>query len=84
MNKSFYKKSEEASRKHEKKGGANKHSFMEGVNFCNNNSPKQFDEKEMFQTLYDGVGHFAQKNDIKINNKELLNWFKNHIKINKK
>jgi len=81
MNKTFFKKAEAASRKHAKKGGSNnKHSFMDGVEFCNKNSPNQFDEKEVFQALYDGIGHFAHKHDIKIKGNELTTWFKKYIK----
>jgi hypothetical protein len=85
MNKAFFKKAESASRKHEKKGGSNnKHSFMDGVDFCSKNSPNKFNEKEMFQAVYDGIGFFAHKNDIKINGKELNSWFKKYIKVQKK
>lgn len=81
MNKGFYKKAEEASRKHGKKSPSNnKHSFLEGVEFCDKNSPKKFDEKEMFQAVYDCVGHFAFQNNIKIKGTELTAWFKKYIK----
>jgi len=81
MNKAFSKKAVEASRKHEKKGESrNRNCFVEGVNFCDKNSPKQFTEKDMFQLLYDGIGHFAHKNNLTINGKDLQNWFKKNIK----
>lgn len=82
MNKFFSKKAAEASRKHEKKDKLTKsrNCFMSGVEFCDKNSPKQYTEKDMFQLLYDGVGHFANKNDITINGRELQSWFKKTLK----
>lgn len=81
MNKTFSKQAETASRKHEKKGeGKSRHCFMEGVVFCNKNSPKQFTEDDMFQILYDGVGNFALQHKLEIKSSDLKQWFKKYIK----
>ena len=81
MNKNFSKKVEVASRKHEKKGlSKSRHCFIAGAEFVDKNSPKQFDEKDMFQILSDGVSHFAINNDLTVNTTELNKWFKKYMK----
>ena len=81
MNKAFLKEATEASRKHEKKGdNRNRNCFVEGVTFCDKNSPKQYTEKDMYQMLCDGMGHFAHKNNLTINVADLKSWFKTYIK----
>lgn len=81
MNKKFSKKIEQAARRHEKLAdNRNRNCFKTGAEFWDKNSPKQFTEKDMFQMLYDGVGHFAYKNNITINGYDLTKWFKKYIK----
>jgi len=81
MNKSFGKKIEQAARKHEKTlDNRNRNCFKAGAEFCDKNSPKQFSKKDAFQILYDGIGHFAYKNNIVINGRELTKWFNEYVK----
>ena len=81
MKKSFSKTIEQASRKHEKSAdNRNRNCFKAGAEFCDKKSPKQFTKEDLFQALYDGVGYFANKNNITINGRELTKWFKNYIK----
>jgi hypothetical protein len=81
MNKQFSKKVEQAARKHEKLAdNRNRNCFTAGAQFCDKNSSKQYTEKDMFQMLYDGVGHFAHKNNITINGNQLQKWFKEYIR----
>jgi hypothetical protein len=81
MKKSLISQLEVASRKHEKSGtNRNRNCFKAGAEFCYKNSEKQFTKADMFQMLYDGIGHFAYKNNIIIDGKELDKWFKKYVK----
>ena len=81
MKKGFIVKLEQAARKHEKKSpNRSRNCFKAGAEFCDENSPKQFTKEDMFQVLYDGIGHFAFKNKININGNELTKWFKEYLK----
>lgn len=81
MNKAFSKKVEQAARKHEKSAdNRNRNCFINGAQFCDKNSLKQYTKEDMFQILYDGIGHFAHKNKLTISGRDLTKWFKEYIK----
>lgn len=81
MNKKFSKKLEQAARKHSKSTTLGpKNSFIEGAEFTNKHSEKQYTQKDMFQIVYDSVGYFAHKHNIIIDGRYLTKWFKNYIK----